>query len=127
MESSNGDVHEHDHDHPWSLCLDTGFNLLPVPDIPQEKPGELPDLIFEDTGFVDNIDFIFDGPISSDKFEFDPDTLFSTAFGFAVDDSSLVGNKEIDDQQRSNSPLPPPSSSSSSPSSSSASTTTMVT
>ncbi|KAK3011668.1 hypothetical protein RJ639_010681 [Escallonia herrerae] len=56
-----------EHDHPWSMCLDSGFNPLRVPDIPIEESGELPDL-FYDTGFEDNIDFIFDGP--SDKYEF---------------------------------------------------------
>ncbi|KAK2983480.1 hypothetical protein RJ640_006493 [Escallonia rubra] len=53
---------EHGHDHPWSMCLDSGFNPLRVPDFPIEESGELPDL-FDDTGFEDNIDFIFDGPL----------------------------------------------------------------
>lgn len=48
-----------EHEHPWTLCLDTGFNSLPVSEIPFEKPAELPDL-FVDSGFEDNIDFIFD-------------------------------------------------------------------
>lgn len=47
-----------DQEDPWNLCLDTGFNSLPVSDLPFEKPTELPDL-FADTGFEDSIDFIF--------------------------------------------------------------------
>ncbi|KAI3747376.1 hypothetical protein L6452_09830 [Arctium lappa] len=46
-------------EHPWSLCLDSNYNLLPVPHIPFDKSGELLDL-FDDTGFEDNIDIIFD-------------------------------------------------------------------
>ncbi|KAD7478371.1 hypothetical protein E3N88_01507 [Mikania micrantha] len=46
----------------WSLCLDSSYNLLPVPHFPFDKSGELLDL-FDDTGFEDNIDIIFDGPI----------------------------------------------------------------
>ncbi|XP_024987282.1 ethylene-responsive transcription factor WRI1-like [Cynara cardunculus var. scolymus] len=48
-------------EHPWSLCLDSNYNLLPVPHIPLDKSGEMLDL-FDDTGFEDNIDIIFDGP-----------------------------------------------------------------
>ncbi|XP_071735488.1 ethylene-responsive transcription factor WRI1-like [Rutidosis leptorrhynchoides] len=48
---------------PWSLCLDSNYNFLPVPHIPLDKSGEMLDL-FDDTGFEDNIDIIFDGPLS---------------------------------------------------------------
>ncbi|KAM7512419.1 hypothetical protein LguiB_011294 [Lonicera macranthoides] len=62
--SSSIDSHmmdEQEQHYPWSqLCLDTsGFDPLPVPDIPLERQGELLDL-FGSTGFEDNIDFIFD-------------------------------------------------------------------
>ncbi|KAK9282895.1 hypothetical protein L1049_011120 [Liquidambar formosana] len=49
-----------DNELTWSLCLDSGFNPLPDFDFPLEKPGDLPDL-FDNTGFEDNIDLIFDG------------------------------------------------------------------
>ncbi|KAI3798502.1 hypothetical protein L1987_33779 [Smallanthus sonchifolius] len=49
-------------EHPWSLCLDSNYNLLPLPHFPFDKSGELLDL-FDDTGFEDNIDIMFDGPI----------------------------------------------------------------
>lgn len=53
--------HSVEDENPWSLCLDSNYNLLPVPHIPLDKSGELLDL-FDDTGFEDNIDIIFDGP-----------------------------------------------------------------
>ncbi|KAG8645418.1 hypothetical protein MANES_10G063200v8 [Manihot esculenta] len=48
-----------DHDLTWSFCLDSGLVTLPVPDLPLENACELPNL-FDDTGFEDNIDLIFD-------------------------------------------------------------------
>ncbi|KAI3794613.1 hypothetical protein L1987_37245 [Smallanthus sonchifolius] len=48
-------------EHPWSLCLDSNYNLLPLPHFPFEKSGELLDW-FDDIGFEDNIDIIFDVP-----------------------------------------------------------------
>lgn len=50
-------------DHPWSLCMDSSYNLLPVPHIPFDKSGELLDL-FHGTSFEDDIDIIFDGSFS---------------------------------------------------------------
>nr|DAD43195.1 TPA_asm: hypothetical protein HUJ06_001425 [Nelumbo nucifera] len=44
----------------WSLCIDSGLNPLPVPEIALEKPSELPDL-FTGCGFEDNIDLLFEG------------------------------------------------------------------
>ncbi|KAI8026086.1 Ethylene-responsive transcription factor WRI1 [Camellia lanceoleosa] len=108
-----------EHDHPWSLCLDTGFNMLPVPDIPLEKVGELPDL-FNDTGFEDNIEFIFDGP-SNENFEFNLDSLFIDTTTNLVD-NDILWVMEEKERAGLTSP-PPPSPSSSSPSSSTTNTT----
>ncbi|XP_071707299.1 ethylene-responsive transcription factor WRI1-like [Rutidosis leptorrhynchoides] len=47
---------------PWSFCLDSNYNFLPVPHIPLDKSGEMLDL-FDDTGFEDDIDVMFDGPL----------------------------------------------------------------
>ena len=61
MDASSMGVMEHeDQVLHWSF-LDAGFATLPVPvpDLSLEKHGELPDL-FEDTGFEDNIDLIFE-------------------------------------------------------------------
>lgn len=55
-----------DEENPWSLCLDSSYNLLPVPHFTFDKSGELLDL-FDDTGFEDNIDIIFDVPISCEN------------------------------------------------------------
>nr|GFA39475.1 ethylene-responsive transcription factor WRI1-like [Tanacetum cinerariifolium]GFA53483.1 ethylene-responsive transcription factor WRI1-like [Tanacetum cinerariifolium] len=56
-------AHSAEEENPWSLCLDSSYNLLPVPHIPFDKSGELLDL-FDDTGFEDNIDGFFDGAFS---------------------------------------------------------------
>ncbi|KAK4483582.1 hypothetical protein RD792_010781 [Penstemon davidsonii] len=48
-----------EHEHPWDLCLDTGFNSFSIPDIPLEKASELLGL-FDNNSFDENIDFIFD-------------------------------------------------------------------
>ncbi|KAL4578092.1 hypothetical protein LXL04_014208 [Taraxacum kok-saghyz] len=53
-----------DEEHPWSLCMDSSYNFLPVPHIPLDKSGDLLDL-FHDIGFEDDIDIIFDGSFSS--------------------------------------------------------------
>lgn len=75
-----------EHEHPWNLCLDTGFSSLPVSEIPfDEKPAELPDL-FADSGFEDNIDFIFDAQFLES--ECNQDALSgSTIYGVQVVDS----------------------------------------
>ncbi|KAL3537771.1 hypothetical protein ACH5RR_001137 [Cinchona calisaya] len=78
-----------EHEHPWNLCLDIGFNLLPVSDIPFEKPTELPDL-FADTGFEDNIDFIFGA------FEFNQEAKAgSKALGVEVDSFPTREEKDL--------------------------------
>ncbi|CAK9164037.1 unnamed protein product [Ilex paraguariensis] len=98
-----------EHKHPWSLGLDNGFNLLPVPDFPNERPGELADL-FNDPVFED-LGFIFDEPCIEN--EFDQVGLWdSTDWGIQPD--VLVER----DEETSPSSL--------SPSSSSSSTTTSV-
>ncbi|KAK1410779.1 hypothetical protein QVD17_37318 [Tagetes erecta] len=53
-------------ENPWSLCLDSSYNLLPVPHFTLDKSCDLLDL-FDDTGFEDNIDIIFDVPISCEN------------------------------------------------------------
>ncbi|XP_022742186.1 uncharacterized protein LOC111293626 [Durio zibethinus] len=46
----------------WSFCMDSGLTSFLVPDFPLLKTDELPNL-FDDTGFEDNIDLIFEvGP-----------------------------------------------------------------
>ncbi|XP_042059800.1 ethylene-responsive transcription factor WRI1-like [Salvia splendens] len=50
-----------EHGHPWNLCLDTLFNILPVPDMPL---GE----VFDYKGFDDDIECIFDEPL--DEYDF---------------------------------------------------------
>ncbi|KAK6163117.1 hypothetical protein DH2020_002958 [Rehmannia glutinosa] len=46
----------YDHEHPWDLSLDIGFNILQIPDIPLEKASE----VFDYKGFEDNIECMFD-------------------------------------------------------------------
>ncbi|KAI3445206.1 hypothetical protein Pfo_001871 [Paulownia fortunei] len=53
-----------EHEHPWDLCLDIGFNILPIPDIPLEKASE----VFDYKGFEDNIECIFDGRFDENEF-----------------------------------------------------------
>ncbi|KAL1561855.1 Ethylene-responsive transcription factor wri1, variant 2 [Salvia divinorum] len=50
-----------EHGHPWNLCLDTLFNILPVPDMPL---GE----VFDYKGFDDDIECIFDEPLDENEF-----------------------------------------------------------
>ncbi|KAL3829844.1 hypothetical protein ACJIZ3_018646 [Penstemon smallii] len=50
-----------EHEHPWDLCLDTGFDSFSIPDIPLEKSSDLLGL-FDNNSFDENIDFIFDEP-----------------------------------------------------------------
>ncbi|XP_076908573.1 uncharacterized protein LOC143565500 [Bidens hawaiensis] len=50
-------------EHPWSLCLDSSF--LPLPHFTFDKSGELLDL-FDDTGFEDNIDIMFESLLEND-------------------------------------------------------------
>ncbi|KAK9691586.1 hypothetical protein RND81_09G206200 [Saponaria officinalis] len=53
---------EDDRENPWGFCLEMGGYDHPhlVPDIPLEEDGKLLDL-FNQTGFEDNIDMIFEG------------------------------------------------------------------
>ncbi|XP_050209023.1 ethylene-responsive transcription factor WRI1 isoform X2 [Mercurialis annua] len=44
---------------PWSFCLDSGMALVSLPELPSDSFCELPDL-FDDSGFEDNIDLLFD-------------------------------------------------------------------
>lgn len=48
-----------EHELTWSFCMDSGLNPLPMPELPLGNACELPNL-FDDTGFEDNIDLIFD-------------------------------------------------------------------
>ncbi|KAJ0469094.1 putative transcription factor AP2-EREBP family [Helianthus annuus] len=54
-------------EHPWSLCLDSSYNLLPVPHFSFDKSGDQLLDLFDDTGFEDNIDFMFEGLISCEN------------------------------------------------------------
>lgn len=74
-----------EHEHPWNLCLDTEFSSLPVSEIPFEKPAELPPDLFVDSGFEDNIDFIFDAPFLESECNQD-----------ALSGSTIYGAEEVD-------------------------------
>uniref|UniRef100_A0A5B7AIP5 Putative ethylene-responsive transcription factor WRI1-like n=1 Tax=Davidia involucrata TaxID=16924 RepID=A0A5B7AIP5_DAVIN len=78
-----------EHEHLWSLFLDTELNSLPVFDTPLEKASELPDL-FHDSGFEDGIDFIFDGPSNGTEFNVS-DLLELDAIDCGVEPHILLG------------------------------------
>ncbi|PIN09832.1 hypothetical protein CDL12_17586 [Handroanthus impetiginosus] len=80
-----------EHEHPWDLCLDIGFNILQVPDIPLEQASE----VFDYKGFEDDIECIFDGPFDDGEF------LMS---GKAEADDVLVAHRELKGQDASTSP-----------------------
>ncbi|KAL1536050.1 Ethylene-responsive transcription factor wri1 [Salvia divinorum] len=52
-----------EHGHPWDLCLDTLFNILPIPDMPLGKASE----VFDYKGFDDDIECIFDEPLDDNE------------------------------------------------------------
>lgn len=62
-----------DHEHPWDLCLDTLFNILPIPEMPLGKGSE----VFDYKGFDDDIECIFDD-LNADAF-MGPDLNASTS------------------------------------------------
>lgn len=62
-----------DHEHPWDLCLDTLFNILPIPEMPLGKGSE----VFDYKGFDDDIECIFDD-LNADVF-MGPDLNASTS------------------------------------------------
>lgn len=88
--------YEHENEHPWSLCLEAGgYNQLPVPDFPFERPGELVDLL-ENTGFEDNIDLIdliYDGPSYVEN-EFNQNGALEGKECGSVEASNLVPKEE---------------------------------
>ncbi|XP_026426624.1 ethylene-responsive transcription factor WRI1-like [Papaver somniferum] len=96
-------------DNAWSLCMDSGFNPLPVPNIDLEKSGELPDL-FNDSGFEDNIECLFEG-INATKEEFGSleekdnalnfDTFFNSSIDF--DSGDLLGSLGVEGEENLNS------------------------
>lgn len=78
---------------PWSFCLDTGgYDPLLVPDIPLEEDGRVLDL-FDQTGFEDNIDLIFEGEGNSI-------TLDETYFGGTKDVGCQTGMKPSEDSSK---------------------------
>ncbi|KAL3629943.1 Ethylene-responsive transcription factor wri1 [Castilleja foliolosa] len=77
------------HEHPWDLCLDIGFDILKIPDIPMEGGSDE----FDYKGFEDNIECIF-----GDN-EWVPDAT-SGAVGCKVDGDVL----EMKGQDESTSP-----------------------
>ncbi|KAI3926859.1 hypothetical protein MKX01_032774 [Papaver californicum] len=93
----------------WSLCMDSGFNPLPVPNIDLEKSSELPDL-FNDSGFEDNIEFLFDG-INPTKEELrspeekdnalNLDSFFNNSIDF--DSGDLLGSLGVEEEENLNS------------------------
>ncbi|KAI3917037.1 hypothetical protein MKX01_003486 [Papaver californicum] len=92
----------------WSLCMDSGFNPLPVPNIDLEKSSELPDL-FNDSGFEDNIEFLFD--INTTKEELrspeekdnalNLDSFFNNSIDF--DSGDLLGSLGVEEEENLNS------------------------
>nr|WAK85944.1 transcription factor AP4 [Nothapodytes nimmoniana] len=86
-----------EHVHQWNLSLDPGFNLLPFPDIPIDKTGELLDL-FNGTWFEDNIDFIFDGAPRCNENKLDlpvSDMLDITMCGVEVAEILVAGDDKL--------------------------------
>lgn len=77
-----------EHEHPWDLCLDIGYNILPIPDMPMEIGSEVLDY----KGFDDNIECIFDGQFDDNEF-----------FQDAVSGSNGLG-EELKGQNLSTSP-----------------------
>ncbi|KAL0429495.1 UNVERIFIED_CONTAM: Ethylene-responsive transcription factor WRI1 [Sesamum radiatum] len=90
-----------EHEHPWDLCLDIGFNVLEIPDIPLEKASE----VFDYKGFEDDIECIFDTPFGDN--EFLPDAMSGNG-GRKIEADSSVGQDSNGDDAS-----PSPSSSSS--------------
>ncbi|KAL2478126.1 Ethylene-responsive transcription factor WRI1 [Forsythia ovata] len=82
-----------DIEHPWDdLCLDMGFNSLQIPNIPLDKPNELLGL-FDEKGFEDDIDFIFENSFNEN--EFLQDAMSGTTAGCKdVEGDTLVGRDE---------------------------------
>ncbi|CAI9102743.1 OLC1v1001062C1 [Oldenlandia corymbosa var. corymbosa] len=78
-----------EHEHPWNFCLDIGFNSLPVSDFPFEKPTELPDL-FSDTGFEDNIDFMFDASFDESELKLEAVPFKVELDPFAVKEEKVI-------------------------------------
>ncbi|KAI3448744.1 hypothetical protein Pfo_005409 [Paulownia fortunei] len=88
-----------EHEHPWDLYLDTGFNSLPLPDIPLEKASELLGWL-DDKGFEDDIERIFDGPLYDNAFLQD---AMSGTGGCKADADVLVA-RDLKGQDLSTSP-----------------------
>ncbi|KAA8544837.1 hypothetical protein F0562_019621 [Nyssa sinensis] len=109
---------EYEREHPWSFCLDIGFDPFLASNIPLERTSQLPDL-FAGRGFENDIEFMFDGPD-----EFDVSGLLDLDnIDCGVEPSVLLG-EEKKGQEPLSSPFSSSSSSSTSLSSPSSSTTT---
>ncbi|KAF6142667.1 hypothetical protein GIB67_015153 [Kingdonia uniflora] len=76
----------------WNLCMDCGYRYsqIPVPNIPLEKSGDLPDL-FSDVDFVDSIAYFFDGSNEKTGENNTMDGIFDNSGGFEEENNSLVG------------------------------------
>ncbi|KAJ4847342.1 Ethylene-responsive transcription factor wri1 [Turnera subulata] len=104
-----------DHELNWSFYLDSGLTAFPMPDLPLENSYKLPDL-FDDSGFEDNIDLIFDACSGN---EANPEYILeNSSSGCGVQVVGVPGSMEDGSERLSASP-----STSNSPSSS---TTTSV-
>lgn len=88
------------HEHPWDLCLDTVFNILPIPDFPMGKASE----VFDYQGFEDDIDYIFDEPLHENE------VLQDAIPGCQVDANALVA-QDMKAQDATTSPSSSPLSS----------------
>ncbi|KAL3623292.1 Ethylene-responsive transcription factor wri1 [Castilleja foliolosa] len=82
-----------DHEHPWDLCLDIGFNILQIPDIPLEGGSEELDY----KGFGDNMKYIFDERFDDNEWVSD---AISGGVGCKADEDVL----EVKGQDESTSP-----------------------
>ncbi|KAL0397356.1 UNVERIFIED_CONTAM: Ethylene-responsive transcription factor WRI1 [Sesamum calycinum] len=93
-----------EHEHPWDLCLDIGFNVLEIPDIPFEKASE----VFDYKGFEDDIECIFDTPFGDN--EFLPDAMSGNSGRKTEADSpvdqELNGDNDNDNDNDNASPSP---------------------
>ncbi|KAH6820014.1 Integrase-type DNA-binding superfamily protein [Perilla frutescens var. hirtella] len=84
-----------EHEHPWDLCLDTVFNILPIPDLPLGKASE----VFDYHGFEDDIECIFDEPLD------DNENFQNAMLGCQVDADALVSQNLKGTNSPSSSPL----------------------
>ncbi|CAI9770447.1 unnamed protein product [Fraxinus pennsylvanica] len=93
--------------HPWDdMCLDLDLNSLQIPNIPLDKPNELLGL-FDDKGFEDNIDLIFDDSFNEN--EFHQDAMSGTTAGSKDVEADILVDRAEKGQDASLTSSSPPS------------------